>query len=179
MADGNIMRVLTHVCCGPCFTVVHEILNRAGHKVAAFYYNPNIHPVEEYRLRLAHLERFCALNAVSMIAGDYDVREYFTAIDGHGDQPDRCFQCYTLRLERTAELAAGADYDAFTTSLLLSPYQYHDELQAVAAKLSGDYGIKFLYEDFRPAYRRSIELSKSLDMYRQKYCGCAFSKDER
>lgn len=173
------MRVLTHVCCGPCFTAVHEILNRSGHTVAAFYYNPNIHPIEEYRLRRAHFERFCALNEVSVIAGDHDVREYFTATEGHGDKPDRCIQCYTLRLERTAELAACDDYDAFTTSLLLSPYQYHDELRAVGAKLSGDYDIRFLDDDFRPAYRRSIELSKSLDMYRQKYCGCVFSKDER
>ncbi|MDP1807922.1 MAG: epoxyqueuosine reductase QueH [Actinomycetota bacterium] len=173
------MRVLSHVCCGPCFTAVHENLSQSGYDLAAYYYNPNIHPVEEYRLRLSHLERFCGRYSVPLIAGDYEVREYFAAVDGHEDKPDRCIRCYTLRLERTAELAAQDDYDAFTTSLLLSPYQYHDELRAVADKLSGEHDIEFLYRDFRPAYRRSIELSKSLDMYRQKYCGCAFSEKER
>ena len=173
------MRVLSHACCGPCFTAVHEHLSGSGYDLAAYYYNPNIHPVEEYRLRQSHLERFCGLRSVLFIAGDYDVREYFAAIDGREDKPDRCVRCYTLRLERTAKVAVQDHYDAFTTSLLLSPYQYHDELRSVAERLSGEHDIEFLYQDLRPAYRRSIELSKSLDMYRQKYCGCAFSETER
>ena len=173
------MRVLSHACCGPCFTAVHERLSGSGYDLAAYYYNPNIHPAEEYRLRRSHLERFCGLRSVLFIAGDYDAREYFDAIEGREDKPDRCVRCYTLRLERTAKLAAQDHYDAFTTSLLISPYQYHDELRAVAEALSREHDIEFLYLDMRPAYRRSIELSKSLDMYRQKYCGCAFSEEER
>lgn len=173
------MRVLSHACCGPCFTAVYENLSESGYDLTAYYYNPNIHPAEEYRLRLSHLERFCGLRSVPFVAGDYEVTEYFSAVDGYEEKPERCLRCYMLRLERTAELAARDHYDAFTTSLLISPYQFHDELRAVAERLSGVHDIEFLYRDLRPAYRRSIEVSKSLDMYRQKYCGCVFSEKER
>ena len=173
------MRVLSHVCCGPCYTAVHEILGQAGHDQAVFYYNPNIHPADEYRRRLAHLKRFCALNSVPAIIGEYETQDYFDAVGGDQEQPDRCIRCYRLRLERTVETAARNDYDAFTTSLLLSPYQYHDELREVGYEVGRDFGVEFLYRDFRPAYRRSIELSKAFEMYRQKYCGCVFSEAER
>lgn len=173
------MRVLSHVCCGPCFTAVHEILSQSGCELSAYYYNPNIYPAMEYRLRLDHLKIFCERLAIPAFFGDYATSEYFDAISGRAEKPDRCIQCYRIRLERTAKLAVRDNYDAFTTSLLVSPYQNHEEIRAAATKLSGDYDIEFLYRDFRPAYRRSIELSKSFDMYRQKYCGCFYSVEER
>jgi len=172
------MRVLTHVCCGPCFTAVHELLDGSGHDPTVFYFNPNIHPPAEYRRRLAYVERFCRQKSVPLLVGEYELPRYFRAVHGAEDKPLRCTECYRLRLGRTAEMAAAGDYDAFTTSLLLSPYQFHESLKEAAESAAREQGVVFLYQDWRRAYRRSIELSRAHEMYRQRYCGCVFSEGE-
>lgn len=173
------MRVLTHVCCGPCFTAVHETLAASGHRIGALYFNPNIQPVGEYRRRLAYLTVFCRSESVDLTVGDYDILKFFKNVAGHTDKQDRCRRCYRLRLMSTALTAAQNDFDAFTTTLLLSPWQFHDNLKTVAQEIGDRVGVRFLYRDFRPAYRRSVEISKAHGMYRQKYCGCLFSDNER
>lgn len=173
------MRILTHVCCGPCFTAVHELLGGEEHGLTAFYYNPNIHPQAEFRRRLIYFDRFCRLKAVPAIIGDYSIGDYFKAVGTELEKPGRCRRCYRLRLGLAAQTAAANNFDAFTTTLLISPYQYHDEIADLGRELAREQGVQFLYRDFRPLFRRSIELSKALALYRQKYCGCVFSESER
>ncbi|HEB12890.1 MAG TPA: epoxyqueuosine reductase QueH [Actinobacteria bacterium] len=173
------MRVLTHICCGPCFTAVHEILASSGHRLGAYYFNPNIQPVGEYRRRLAYVAAFCSFESVDLSVGSYNISEFFKNAVGYTDKQDRCRRCYRLRLMSTALSAAQNDFDAFTTTLLLSPWQFHDELKTVAQEIGDSVGVRFLYRDFRPAYRRSVEISRARGMYRQKYCGCLFSDSER
>ncbi len=173
------MRVLSHVCCAPCFTAVYEALDASGHRIEALFFNPNIQPVGEYRRRLAYINAFCRSESVNLTVGDYDILKYFKSIDGHMDKEERCRRCYRLRLTSTALIAAQNDFDAFTTTLLLSPWQFHDDLKTLAQEIGDSVGVRFLYQDFRPAYRRSVEISKAQGMYRQKYCGCLFSDHER
>ena len=173
------MRILSHVCCGPCFTTVFEKLAGDRHDVEAFYYNPNIHPRAEYRRRLAYLKSFCDDKSIDLKVGDYDIHQYFQTVVNFKEKIERCKKCYRLRLKATAELAAAGDFDAFTTTLLLSPWQFHDELREIGDEISETVGVSFYYQDFRPNYRHSVELSKAMGMYRQKYCGCLFSENER
>lgn len=173
------MRTLIQVCCGPCFTAVHEeIAGRAG-ELTAFYFNPNIHPGLEWRRRLLTLRGFCALKDVQIRVGDYGMGRYFQAVGENDRGPARCRACYTLRLTETAERAAAQGYDSFTTTLLISPYQDHEAIVEIARDLAGRYGLRFFYEDWRPLFGRSVELSKAFGLYRQKYCGCIYSEQER
>jgi len=172
------LRVLSHVCCGPCFTAVDERLNSDGLEVAAHFFNPNIHPGAEYRRRLIYVERYCRERSIPLIVGANDLKVYFNAINGHEEKPERCLRCYRLRLECTARAAVEGGFEAFTTSLLLSPYQFHDELRETAEAIGAQYGLAFLYYDLRPGFRRSIESAKAFGVYRQKYCGCVYSEHE-
>lgn len=172
------MRLLSHICCGPCFTAVDEQFRNDGHVLGAYFFNPNIHPGAEYRRRLIYVERYCREKSIPLIIGGYDLKVYFNAINGHEEKPERCLRCYRLRLEHTARAAVAGGYEAFTTSLLLSPYQFHDELREAAEAIATQHGLPFLYYDLRPGFRRSIESAKAFGMYRQKYCGCVYSEDE-
>ena len=172
------MRVLTHVCCGPCFTAVNEELKEA-YELTACYANPNIHPGLEYRRRLLFLRSFCRAEGVPLLLEDYDPHAYFDSIGDARERPQRCERCYQLRLARVAKRARDEGFDAFTTTLILSPYQEHDLLVEVAQEVSRSYDVDFIYRDLRPYFARSVELSRARNMYRQKYCGCLFSENER
>jgi predicted adenine nucleotide alpha hydrolase (AANH) superfamily ATPase len=173
-----VMRVFTHVCCGPCFTAVHEELS-ADFELAVFYFNPNIHPAMEYRRRLMYLRRFCDDRQVPLSAAEYRPETFFEAVRTEIEQPERCRRCYQLRLEATARQAAIEGYDVFTTTLLISPYQFHDVIAETGGRLAREYNVDFMYRDWRPLFKRSVELARTLDMYRQKYCGCLYSESER
>ncbi len=173
------MRLLTHVCCGPCFTATHESLAAQGRAVTAYFVNPNIHPPSEMRRRRIYLERFCLDRGVPLVLAGNDMTDYFRAIHGVEEKPQRCRRCYRVRLEATARRAAARNFDAFTTTLLISPYQDHDQVAEIASAAGEAHGVPFFYQDFRPLFRRSIDLSRELSMYRQKYCGCLFSEEER
>ncbi len=108
---------------------------------------------------------------------EYNYREFFRAVVGRED--DRCAVCYRMRLERAAEIAVEGGFDAFSTSLLVSPYQKHDLLKEIAETVSADKGIEFMYRDYRDIWKQTYELSREMDMYRQKYCGCIYSEEER
>lgn len=171
-------RVLTHVCCGPCFTAVHDELVK-DHEVAAVYHNPNIHPALEWRRRLIYLREFCDRQETFLTVTPYEPKQYFGAVHGHEKRGDRCRLCYEIRLRETARRAAAERYDAFTTTLLISPFQDHDVVAEVGMALGRLFDVDFLYRDFRPQFRRGQALARSLGMYRQRYCGCLYSEAER
>lgn len=171
------MRILTHICCAPCFTYPHKRLEEEGHEVTGFFYNPNIHPYQEYKSRKIALEKYVELRSAKVIyKDDYDIENY---LRGALEVEDRCRFCYTMRLAETAKTARFLDFDAFTTSLLISPYQKHEMLAEVGKKIADENGVEFYYEDFREGYGESREIAKALELYMQKYCGCIFSEKER
>lgn len=171
------MQLLVHICCAPCFTYTHKRLVEEGHDVTGFFYNPNIHPYLEYKNRMESLEKYAELKGTRVIyKNDYDLESY---LRGALDAEDRCRFCYACRLAETAKTGSLLGFDAFTTTLLISPYQKHELLAKVGEKIADEYSIEFYYEDFRVGYRESRELARALMLYMQKYCGCIFSEKER
>lgn len=176
--------LLLHSCCAPCSSYVIELLSNYF-KITVFYYNPNISPVSEYKKRVEEQKRFISnLNTkykVDFIEGDYEHDKYLKFVEGLENESEggkRCFKCYNQRLEKTAKLAKENNYDYFCTTLSVSPYKNANKLNEIGSCLEDKYQIKYLYSDFKKndGYKRSIELSKKYDLYRQDYCGCVFSK---
>jgi len=170
------MRILVHVCCAPCFTYTHKRLLGEGHDVTALFYNPNIHPYLEYKNRLQSLEKYTEMKSTKVIYKNYDMENY---LRGALAVSERCEFCYTCRLAETAKTAAQLGFSAFTTTLLISPYQKHELLVHIGKKTADEYGIEFYYEDFRGGYGESRQIAMALELYMQKYCGCIFSEKER
>lgn len=180
-------RLLLHSCCAPCSSAVLERIAEAF-EITVFYFNPNIEPQKEYDMRVAELNRLlsCLKETVdvSLLEGSYEPQKFYEAIKGlehSGEGSERCYRCYELRLRETAKMAASQQFDCFTTTLSISPYKRADWLNEIGQRLSEEYQVDYLYSDFKKknGYRRSIELSKQFDLYRQDYCGCRFSKAER
>ena len=176
-----------HACCAPCSSYVLEYLS-AYFLITVFYYNPNIYPDEEYNKRVAEqkafIERFPAKHPISFVEGDFDKERFYEVTKGLEKEPEggkRCQQCFRLRLEETAKLAKEMQMDYFTTTLSISPMKNAQMLNEIGGALAKDYGISYLYSDFkkREGYKRSVELSKEYGMYRQDYCGCVFSYRSR
>jgi len=148
-----------------------------GHDVTAFFYNPNIHPYLEYKNRLESLEKYEKTIGINVIYNiEYDLKKY---LRGALDAKDRCEFCYICRLSEAARTAVQLGFDAFATSLLISPYQKHEMLAKAGEETGKEYGIEFYYEDFRKGYRESREIARNMGLYMQKYCGCIFSEKER
>jgi predicted adenine nucleotide alpha hydrolase (AANH) superfamily ATPase len=175
------LKILVHVCCAPCFTYPHKKLREEGHEVVAFFFNPNIHPLTEYKARLHALQRYSALKPVEVIYKDeYPLEEFIRGQLGKIDQDKkRCEFCYDTRLSETAKIAKEKGFDAFTSTLLESKHQPHELIISKAEEASNKYDIQFYYQDFRQGWKESIKISKDMDLYRQKYCGCIFSEKER
>ena len=185
--QGRVPRLLLHACCAPCSSYVLEYLS-AYFLITVFYYNPNIYPDEEYNKRVAEqkafIERFPAKHPISFVEGDFDKERVYEVTKGLEKEPEggkRCQQCFRLRLEETAKLAKEMQMDYFTTTLSISPMKNAQMLNEIGGALAKDYGISYLYSDFkkREGYKRSVELSKEYGMYRQDYCGCVFSYRSR
>ena len=172
------MRVLLHTCCGPCALYPLRTLRTAGHDVTGFFYNPNIHPYQEYCLRRDTAVLMAESEHMSLLMrDDYDLEGFLANVAAAPEQ--RCTYCYASRLRATARVAAEEGFDAFSAALLYSRYQKHDEIRALGEQFSREYGIAFYYEDFRPGWQEGIRLSKELGLYRQQYCGCIYSEKER
>ena len=170
--------ILLHCCCGPCATYTVKFLREQGHEVAAFWYNPNIHAYLEHQRRLESMQALAQkMNLPLIMAPGYDLVAYFRAVVGH--EGDRCPHCYRLRLKKAAELARDQGFDAFTTTLLISPHQRHRLLHEIGDELGTECGVEFYYQDFRNGFRESQRLARELELYRQKYCGCVYSEWER
>ncbi len=178
-------RLLLHVCCAPCSSAVLERLD-AQFDLTLFYFNPNITPEEEYRHRLAELERFLPASGrdgVPVEAPTYEPELFLKSVRGYEELPEggeRCRICYEMRLRRTAEAARDGGFDWFTTTLSVSPYKHADWLNEIGTALGEEFGVPYLVSDFKKkgGYQRSIELSKEYGLYRQNYCGCVFSRSQ-
>jgi predicted adenine nucleotide alpha hydrolase (AANH) superfamily ATPase len=172
------MNILLHVCCAPCTVFPLGILRGQGHAVQGYFYNPNIHPYTEFSRRLATLREFAALETLALsVEEDYGLADYLRQVVFHEDR--RCAICYTMRLEQTARFAAANQFEAFSTTLLYSRYQNHALIRQTGEELARQFGIPFYYEDFRRGWQEGIDRSIALGLYRQPYCGCIYSEQER
>lgn len=178
--------LLLHSCCAPCSSYCLEYLSQYF-SITVLYYNPNISPKEEFQKRAEEQRRLISQlpvkNPVSLVVGEYDPGEFYTAVKGLEhikEGGERCFKCYRLRLERAAKYAAEYGFDYFCSTLSISPLKNAQKLGEIGTELSEIYSVEYLPSDFkkRGGYLRSIELSKEYDLYRQNYCGCEFSKKE-
>ena len=184
LPQGERPRLLLQSCCGPCSSYVLEALT-PYFRVTVLYYNPNIQPRAEYDLRLENQRKIIAAlptpSAVDILECDYDGEKYDAAVKGLESEPEggaRCTVCFRLRLEETAKRASELGYDWFCTTLTVSPHKDAERLNQIGRALGERYGVAFLPSDFkkREGYKRSIQLSKEYELYRQDYCGCLYSK---
>ncbi len=172
------MRVLLHVCCGPCTIYPLTVLREEGASVTGHFFNPNIHPFKEFRRRLVTLQDYAKETKLPLIVENkYGLIEFVRKVAFYEQQ--RCSICYSMRLEQTASLARDKGFDAFTTTLLYSKYQGHSKIISLCEQLSAKYNISFYYKDFREGWQYGIDESKEREMYRQPYCGCVYSEQER
>ena len=172
------MKILLHVCCGPCTVYPLEYLRQQGHEVSGYFYNPNIHPYREFKRRIGALVDFSEQKNFKVeIDRNYGLTEYMRQVVFNENR--RCSICYDMRLEPTAKFAAELGADAFSSTLLYSKYQNHGLLIGKCEKLADQYGIKFFYQDFREGWQQGIDGSIEMDLYRQPYCGCIYSEQER
>lgn len=185
--EERVPKLFLHSCCAPCASYVLEYLSNYF-EITVFYYNPNIYPPEEYYERAAEqkrfIEQFPAKHKISYVEGEYDTKRFYEMARGLEKVPEggeRCFKCYELRLRESAILAREGGFDYFTTTLSISPLKNADKLNEIGEMMEKEYGVKHLASDFKKknGYKRSTELSKEYELYRQNYCGCIFSKNER
>ncbi|MEE0959897.1 MAG: epoxyqueuosine reductase QueH [Lachnospiraceae bacterium] len=184
--EGVIPTLFLHSCCAPCSSYVLKYLSDYF-KITIFYYNPNISPEDEYRERVREQIRLInempVKNKVEFMEGRYEPEVFYEMAKGMEDIPEggeRCFKCYELRLREAAVIAKDRGFDYFTTTLSISPLKNAAKLNEIGLKLEEEYNIKYLLSDFKKkeGYKQSVELSKEYNLYRQNYCGCAFSKRE-
>lgn len=188
------MKVLLHICCGPCSIMPIRRLLDEGHEVTGYFYNPNIHPMTEYLRRRDGAAQVAEHYKINMLWAnrpeDYDTLHWLQMVQRQETAPDRCRLCWGQRLENTFRKALEGGFEAFTSSLLYSKYQQHDFIAARAESLASVTGIAvsggenaprlvFLYRDFRTDWQAGIDRSKDLSIYRQQYCGCIFSENDR
>ena len=182
--QGKVPRLLLHSCCAPCSSYVLEYLS-PQFEIVDFFYNPNIAPEEEYRFRAEELRRLIGEmplpHPVRFVEGPYDPERFYTAAEGLEKVPEggaRCRKCFALRLEEAAQKARELQCDFFTTTLTISPLKNAETINQIQEEIAEKYGVAYLPSDFkkRDGYKRSLELSREYDLYRQNYCGCVFSK---
>lgn len=172
------MKILLHACCGPCSIYPLKVLQEQGHQIRGYFYNPNIHPYTEYKKRLETFRDYAAKSGLPVIIDNrYELEEFLQ--EAALRQGERCRGCYEMRLRKAAEAAKAGGFEAYTTTLLVSPYQKHRLIKEIGEIIGHEAGIPFYYQDFRSGYREGAEKSREENMYRQKYCGCIFSERDR
>ncbi len=192
---GGLKKILVHMCCGPCSIYPLKVIMKEETGITGFFHNPNIHPLSEFRSRLGAVKKLAGLMGLDVI---YD-EEYrptsfikniktFTGVNsaklnsGETKRPpfgQRCEYCYSSRLEETARVAREQGFSSFSSSLLYSKYQNHEDIIRHGFELEKKYGVEFFYRDFRGGWYEGIEESREMGLYRQKYCGCIYSRIER
>jgi predicted adenine nucleotide alpha hydrolase (AANH) superfamily ATPase len=176
---GDFLKILVHACCAPCANVYICGLKEQG-SCDLFWYNPNIHPLTEYRQRRDSLVKFAKIKELELIMQDYyGLQSFITNTGGDFAAPGRCDGCYNTRLDIVAHEAKNRGYEAFSTTLLASPYQNFDKICEIGNNLAKKFGIKFIAHDFRQNYRAGVRQAREMGLYTQKYCGCIFSEEER
>ena len=185
--NGKVPNILLHSCCAPCSSHVIDTLT-PYFNITVLYYNPNIEPFEEYSKRkdeeIKFIKNFPNINELSIMDCDHYNEIFHKTIKGLEKEKEggaRCIKCYYLRLEKTALLAKEKKFDYFATTLTVSPLKNSHKLNEIGQYLSNKYDIKYLFSDFKKkeGYKHSIELSQKYNLYRQDYCGCIYSKEER
>lgn len=172
------MSILLHICCGPCAVYPLEAMKGEGLKVRGYFYNPNIHPFREFKKRLETVEQLALQHGLPVeYHREYGLRDYLRRVVFK--EETRCGLCYDMRLLETVEQAKKIKADAFTTTLLYSRYQNHEIIRLKAEQLAEKHKIPFYYNDFREGWQQGIDMSKELGLYRQSYCGCIYSEQER
>jgi predicted adenine nucleotide alpha hydrolase (AANH) superfamily ATPase len=172
------VKLLLHCCCGPCSVECVKLLRAEETEPLLFWYNPNIHLYTEYACRRDSLALLAEKENLQLeMLDEYGLRLFLDTVKP--DDKDRCAGCYRLRLDKTASVAAQKGYNAFTTTLLISPYQDHEEIKKTGEEAASKYGIDFLYRDFRPRFREGQNAARAMGLYMQKYCGCVYSEEER
>lgn len=171
------MKVLLHICCGVCATVAAERLLCEGHTVTGYFYNPCIHPVDEYRKRLKAAQTVAEKMNFELVEGPYDREKWFERIKGKEYEPEgekRCRECFRMRLEKTYDHMKKKMFDAFTTTLTASPLKSMEAVNSIGREIGGD---KFILADFKKkdGFKRAQELSREWNLYKQTYCGCIYS----
>lgn len=175
------MKILLHICCAVCATTCVERLREEGYEVSGFFYNPNIHPEEEYSRRLEETNRLSRTMGFSLIVGDYDTDNWSRQIRGWEKEPEggrRCSECFRLRLERTKKMTDEKGISAFITTLTLSPHKSAQLINEIGRDIGNN---KFLVRDLKKqdGFKRAQQLSKQYNLYHQNYCGCLYSLRKR
>ena len=173
------MKLLLHTCCAPCSVYCIESLRAEGIEPVLYWFNPNIHPYMEYKARRDCLVEYSKSIDLELIVNEkYGLREFCRNVSD--DIENRCQKyCYRVRMEETAKFAKENGFDAFTTTLFVSPYQRHEVIKKVCEEMAEKYGVTFLYRDFRDGFYEGQNKARELGLYRQKYCGCVFSEEDR
>lgn len=182
---GNPPRLFLHSCCAPCSSYTLEYLSNYF-DITVYYFNPNISPKQEFDKRFAEQKRLIdslpAKNPIKLVLGEYNYDDFLQIARGYenvAEGGERCFRCYRMRLESTARIAKEQGFDYFCTTLSISPLKNSQKINQIGYEVAQKYGIKWLPSDFkkREGYKRSIELSREYNLYRQSFCGCVFSKE--
>lgn len=170
------MEILLHICCAPCAIYPVKVLREEGFDVRGFFYNPNIHPYSEFERRKKTLETYARLVLLPLLVEEeYDLKACLAGMIG---AENRCLFCYEMRVRKLCEKALELRLKQVSTTLLYSKFQRHEDIKAIGERVCNEYGIIFVYRDFRRGWKEGVEESRRLDMYRQKYCGCIFSELE-
>ncbi|MBC7241120.1 MAG: epoxyqueuosine reductase QueH [Anaerolineae bacterium] len=173
-------RVLLHICCGPCATYTVGRLRELGFQVTGFWYNPNIHPWQEHERRRESLAGFAEQVELPMLwQPGYEMPAFLRLVAGRERFRRRCAICYAIRLRAAAQQARADGFDAFTTTLLISPYQEQELIRRIGEHLAEREGVRFYFEDFRRGWAERGRLTRLYNLYRQQYCGCIYSEWER
>lgn len=172
------MNILLHICCGPCAAYPLRMLREEGHQVQGYFYNPNIHPFQEFQRRLGGLEEFSRQQELVVdYDREYGLKEYLRRVVFN--EARRCPLCYKMRLTEVVRKAKEIGADAFSSTLLYSRYQQHEVIRDLAGQLADEYGLAFYYQDFREGWQEGIDATVAMGIYRQPYCGCIYSEQER
>jgi len=172
------MKILLHICCANCAIYPVEQINEKGNEVIGYFFNPNIHPYQEYQKRLEALKQYSESVGLRVIwRDDYLLEEFLRNVSHRVEE--RCLYCYSVRLEAADREAKNRGFDQFSTTLLQSTHQNHAQIRETGERIARELGIPFYYEDFRTGWKRGVEVSKAMGLYRQQYCGCIYSEKER
>jgi predicted adenine nucleotide alpha hydrolase (AANH) superfamily ATPase len=169
--------ILLHVCCVHCAAYTIEYWQERGYGVTAYWFNPNIHPHDEHQQRMEAMIEYASSKNIPLIFGGYDPMVYFLSVVKN--QNTRCRSCFDIRLSSTASIAREGGYTGFSSTLLISPHQEHELIKETGTRVAAQTGVEFFYSDLRKRYSDSRHITKPLELYRQRYCGCIYSRLER
>lgn len=176
------MKLLLHICCAVCAVALIERFRKEGNEVVGYFYNPNIHPYQEFTKRLRAVAVLAEQEKITVYYERcYGLEHFLTGVAPYAKlyETNRCNKCYEMRLKQTAEKARELKCDAFTSTLIVSPQQRQDIIRQIGEEISQNYGVKFRYENVTDLYQTGKETAKKRNLYRQQYCGCIFSEAER